>query len=322
MTVIGYANLSELIKTDEEVEELFNLYPTLPSIVEITATDYPMDINFIRESCMIQALDDARKLRKLFDFIGLDKWVLKYEAEIMSRFNNTELQQEFYLLKGISLANDKQRREQAFEYFNKALNFPIKKTYMTVQIYKELGNLYRFVESYEQSEECYQKALELLNDGASTRSNLYIELTHNLAALYINLERYKLADKKVNDALDWGKGNNDSYLADALYRLKARISIATKNIEAGSFYLQKAKVLNEYSDYYGLASYIQNEVLMIELSKAGVCSHEGEALTRVDKEALPEIYDFYMSQPKIQEAYIAYETNNLKQKMQHFKQKL
>jgi len=316
------AKLSELRNKDQEISELFAQYPKLLSITKIIDTGYPMDINFLREACMLEALGEARKLRRFVDFTGLAKWVSKYEAEIMRHFNHTELQQEFYMYKGIRFLNDRQNRGQAVEYFHKALKLPIENRHrpnLPVRLYKELGSYYRFIESYEQAEKYHQKALELLGD--DTSSQLYTELIHNFVSLYADLGKYDLAEKMVTNILEQKKKNGNSYLVDALYLVQARIAIATSNIEASAFYLQKAKTFNEFSGYYGLIPYINAMKLIIRLHKAGIHSHEGELLSDTHRDEIPKIYDFYMSQPDVQKAYLAYENNACQQRAKELKLK-
>jgi len=316
------AKLSELRKKDQEINKLFTQYPKLLSIAKIIDTGYPMDINFLREACMLEALDEAKKLRRLIDYTELVKWVLKYEAEVMLHFNHTEIQQEFYMYKGISFLNDRQNREKAIEYFHKALELPIENRHrrnLPARIYKELGTFYRFTESYEQAEEYHQKALELL--GNDTSSPLYTELMHNLISLYTDLEKYDLAKKMLSEFLEEKKKNDDADLMDALYLLQARIAINTGNIEACESYLQKAKTFNEFSGYYGVIPYFNSLQFTMKLHKAGVYSHEGKLLIDTHRDDMPGIYNFYMSQPEVREAYITYETNSLQQRINNLHDK-
>ena len=281
--------------------------------------DGPPSASALRKDAMKSVLATAKGLRWEFDYESLANVLLDYESEIESHFMNTVEHVQFLMYKACYSFYHQGNEEQATRYFHQALAIPAADMIHHAMVYRELGSMYRWLEAYDQAEESYQQAKNLMKKYPEyRRGKLHIELLYCLGVLYQDMGRYFEAMKAVEKAIKHNKNNNSYHYLDLLYRLKSSLVLVENDIEASTAYLQKARTFNDFrlpSEQIALEPYLTSTELMIELTKAGISIHDGRLLIRYELDKIIEIYNDYMSKPTIKEALLQYETNQVQKKM-------
>lgn len=163
---------------------------------------YPMRVNL---ATYLVKKDRFEEAQQILD----DLWT------VIDKIKDPETILHLYQLKGEILKNTGMPRK-AIQYLNEGLELArlMRATSRALEMWVELGDIYRSLQEDENAEICYSAALNIEN---VKQVNLFIKAHAKLAALQIKKKDWNAAHKSIQKALEMGERCNDELkILDAL----------------------------------------------------------------------------------------------------------
>lgn len=190
-------------------------------------------------------------------------------------------QQAKWLLLQAKAAERLQKYDEIIEMLNRALNIPETKDEigLVIEIYVQMGDIYRYQDNYAKSEEALDKALELATKSDDAKRIAQVQM--NYGHRFRQEKKYKASIERFTLALESAEKVNNTKIMIAAYRSIGQAYHWLEDIETSVSYFDKAlALLSQENDLSTLAVLLDYQAK--SLRKLG---RYGEAL-RKDKRAL------------------------------------